>query len=109
MTVSICMSLGVIECSELTVCSGGAVQVAADMKGVETGIRHLFDTCAAAAPSKAREMADNSKRLGGERSKLPAHLALPGQRQTHSSPACREGHLLFSNPLAANSAQGVSA
>jgi len=35
------------------------------MKGVETGIRHLFDTCAAAAPSKAREMADNSKRLGG--------------------------------------------
>lgn len=40
-------------------------QVAADMKGVEAGIRHLFDTCSAAAPSKAREMTDNSKRLGG--------------------------------------------
>lgn len=40
-------------------------QVAAEMKGVEAGIRHLFDTCSAAAPNKAREMADNSKRLGG--------------------------------------------
>lgn len=40
-------------------------QVAPEMKGVESAIRRLFEVCSAAAPNKAREMADNSKRLGG--------------------------------------------
>lgn len=69
-------------------------QVAADMKGVEAAIRHLFDTCAAAAPSKAREMTDNSKRLGGTTpSPHPPGPPIPASFSASPSPHCSASFL----------------